>query len=192
MTDKIKLYTDTDRYNLEVENSKLKFQYAEAMLEYIFEIVPRSEEHFNLYECLQNPTEYIRHYFYKVYEAMIPGYVAKGNAIDLSEYSLKKMEALNKEYQSISSEHPMCSKRLNLKQTAIRLQDFDVYLPESKRVEFELVNAILDAGTRLNELKTNYFDVRILAGSLHTKVLNKAFAGEFTNVWEIKKDAWKE
>jgi hypothetical protein len=122
---------------------------------------------------------------------MIPLYVAKGNAIDLSEYSLKKMEALNKEYQSISSEHPMCSKGLNLKQTAIKLQDFDVYLPESKRVEFELVNTILDAATELTKLKTNYFDVRILAGSLHTKVVNKVVAGEFTNVWEIKKDGWK-
>jgi hypothetical protein len=192
MTDKIKLYTDKDRYDLEVENSILKLKSAEAMLEYIFQIVPRSQEHFNLYECLQNPTEYIRTYFYKVYEASIPGYVAKGNAIDLSLYSLKKMEALNQEYQSIDSEHPMCSKGLNLKQTVIRLQDFDVYLPESKRQEFNLVNTILDAGTRLNELKTNYFDVRILAGSLHTKVVNKVVAGEFTNVWEIKKDAWKE
>jgi hypothetical protein len=192
MTDKIKLYTDTDRYNLEVENSKLKFQYAEAMLDYIFEIVPRSQEHFNLYECLQNPTEYIRHYFAKVYEASIPGYVAKENAIDLSLYSLKKMEALNQEYQSIDSKVPICSKGLNLKQTVIRLQDFDVYLPESKRVEFELVNTILDAATELTKLKTNYFNVRILARSLHTKVENKVFAGEFTNVWEVKVDAWKE
>jgi murein tripeptide amidase MpaA len=79
-----------------------------------------------------------------------------------------------------------------LKQTAIKLQDFDVYLPESKRVEFELVNTILDAATELTKLKTNYFDVRILAGSLHTKVVNKVVAGEFTNTWEIKKDAWKE
>jgi hypothetical protein len=192
MTDKIKLYTDTDRYNLEIENSKLKFKYAEAMLEYIFQIVPKSEEHFNLYECLQNPTEYIRHYFSKVYEASIPGYVAKENAIDLSLYSLKKLQALNEQYKSIDSEHPMCSKGLNLKQTAIKLQDFDVYLPESKRVEFELVNTILDAATELTKLKTNYFDVRILAGSLHTKVENKVFAGEFTNVWEIKVDGWKE
>jgi hypothetical protein len=191
MTDKIKLYNDIDRYNLEIENSKLKFQYAEAMLDYVFQIVPKTE-HFNLYECLQNPTEYIRHYFYKVYEASIPGYVAKGNAIELSLYSLKKLQALNEQYKSIDSEHPMCSKGLNLKQTAIKLQDFDVYLPESKRVEFELVNTILDAATELTKLKTNYFDVRILAGSLHTKVVNKVFAGEFTNVWEVKVDAWKE
>jgi hypothetical protein len=189
--DQIKLYTDKDRYNLEVEKSILKLKSAEAMLEYIFEIVPKTE-HFNLYECLQNPTEYIRHYFAKVYEASIPGYVAKENAIDLSLYSLKKMEALNQEYQSIDSKVPICSKGLNLKQTVIRLQDFDVYLPESKRVEFELVNTILDAATELTKLKTNYFNVRILAGSLHTKVENKVFAGEFTNVWEIKKDAWKE
>jgi hypothetical protein len=192
MTDKIKLYNDINRYNIEIENSKLKFQYAEAMLEYIFQIVPRSQEHFNLYECLQNPTEYIRHYFAKVYEASIPGYVAKENAIDLSLYSLKKLQALNEQYKSIDSEHPMCSKRLNLKQTAIKVEDFDVYLPKSKIEEFKLVNTILDAATRLNELKTNYFDVRILAGSLHTKVENRVFAGEFTNVWEIKKDGWKE
>jgi hypothetical protein len=160
------------------------------MLDYVFQIVPKTE-HFNLYECLQNPTEYIRTYFYKVYEASIPGYVAKGNAIDLSLYSLKKLQALNEQYKSIDSEHPMCSKGLNLKQTAIKLQDFDVYLPESKRVEFELVNTILDAATELTKLKTNYFDVRILAGSLHTKVVNKVVAGEFTNVWEIKKDGWK-
>jgi hypothetical protein len=191
MTDKIKLYTDTDRYNLEVENSKLKFQYAEAMLDYVFQIVPKTE-HFNLYECLQNPTEYIRTYFAKVYEASIPSYVASQNAIDLSLYSLKKLQALNEEYQSINSKDPICSKGLSLRQTPIKLQDFDVYLPESKRQEFNLVNTILDAGTRLNELKTNYFDVRILAGSLHTKVVNKVVAGEFTNVWEIKKDGWKE
>jgi murein tripeptide amidase MpaA len=54
------------------------------------------------------------------------------------------------------------------------------------------VNTILDAATELTKLKTNYFDVRILAGSLHTKVVNKVVAGEFTNVWEIKKDGWKE
>jgi hypothetical protein len=191
MTDKIKLYNDIDRYNLEIENSILKFKYAEAMLEYIFQIAPKTE-HFNLYECLQNPTEYIRTYFYKVYEASIPGYVAKENAIDLSLYSLKKLQALNEQYKSIDSEHPMCSKRLNLKQKAIRLQDFDVYLPESKREEYGLVKAILDAATELTKLKTNYFHVRILAGSLRTKVENKVFAGEFTNVWEIKKDAWKE
>jgi hypothetical protein len=190
--EQIKLYTDKDRYNLEVEKSVLKLKSAEAMLEYIFQIVPRSQEHFNLYECLQNPTEYIRTYFYKVYEASIPGYVAKGNAIDLSSYSLKKMEALNKEYQSIDSKDPICSKGLNLKQTAIKVEDFDVYLPKSKIEEFKLVNTILDAGTRLNELKTNYFDVRILAGSLHTKVVNKVVAGEFTNVWEVKVDSWKE
>jgi hypothetical protein len=188
--DQIKLYTDTDRYNLEIENSKLKFQHAEAMLEYIFQIVPKTE-HFNLYECLQNPTEYIRTYFARVYGPSIPEYVAKGNAINLSLYSLKKLQALNEQYQSIDSKDPICSKNLSLKQTAIKLQDFDVYLPESKRVEFELVNTILDAATELTKLKTNYFDVRILAGSLHTKVVNKVFAGEFTNVWEIKKDGWK-
>jgi hypothetical protein len=189
--DQIKLYTDKDRYNLEVEKSILKLKSAEAMLEYIFEIVPKTE-HFNLYECLQNPTEYIRHYFAKVYEASIPGYVAKENAIDLSLYSLKKLQALNEQYKSIDSEHPMCSKGLNLKQTAIKVEDFDVYLPKGKIEEFKLVNTILDAATRLNELKTNYFDVRILAGSLHTKVVNKVVAGEFTNVWEVKVDAWKE
>jgi hypothetical protein len=189
--DQIKLYNDTDRYDLEVENSILKFKYAEAMLEYIFEIVPKTE-HFNLYECLQNPTEYIRTYFARVYGPSIPEYVAKGNAINLSSYSLKKLQALNEQYQSIDSKDPICSKGLNLKQTVIRLQDFDVYLPESKRVEFELVNTILDAATELTKLKTNYFDVRILAGSLHTKVVNKVVAGEFTNVWEIKKDGWKE
>jgi hypothetical protein len=192
MTDKIKLYNDTEGYSLEVEKSILKFKYAEAMLEYIFQIVPKSEEHFNLYECLQNPTEYIRHYFAKVYEASIPGYVAKENAIDLSLYSLKKMEALNQDYQSIDSKDPICSKGLNLKQTAIKVEDFDVYLPKSKIEEFKLVNTILDAATELTKLKTNYFDVRILAGSLHTKVVNKVVAGEFTNVWEVKVDAWKE
>lgn len=165
---KIKLFNDTEEYSKAIKDSKAKFEVAQQMVNYIFEIAPYSEK-FNLELALTEPTKYIRTYFVEIYNTSIPDFVARNQAIDLSLYSETKLTALSNKYNEINGVPPVDAKG-KLKHIEPKESDFDKFLDESRIKEYELVKQICDSANDLKALQTSYFNLNHIATSFGYRV----------------------
>lgn len=163
---KIKLGHNTKGFSEATKNNKEKFDAAENIINYINAIVGKSGS-FKIEEALSDPMKYIRGYFYDVHASTIPSFVKKDKAIDLSDYNETDFKKLVDIYNKIDAMHPI--EKGKLTHIEALKSDFDLFLNEAKKEEYEALKSFIDSANKLQTFKTTYFSLDQARNAIGTR-----------------------